>query len=296
MRAAIALMCAACIFVSCAKDRNSEPALNFVVRFDANQPRLNNLGQPAAIPAGHAAQTPQFSEISIHYIELSPNGLTPLGQGAVVYHADEVTLGGVPAVDFDRAAKAGDGGSIFKMRLKDLQPGTYEWVRASVTYQNYAVTFNLKNLPLVGDLNNQTGQVASFVGFNTYIREVKFKDRSLAVNANKRQGFWVLDMPLSAQLLSGEAPQGATTVVNPLFATSPIPPGSCVVTGKFANPLVVTGDENEDMEVLLSFSINQSFEWVDANGNGQLDFYGDGTIPPEKIVDMGLRGLMPSWK
>ncbi|MFN4080504.1 MAG: hypothetical protein ACK4NS_06355 [Saprospiraceae bacterium] len=296
MRTVIALICASCLVASCAKDRNTEPELNFIVRFDANQPRLNNLGQPAAIPAGNAAQTPKFNEISIHYIELSPNGLTPLGQGAVVYHADEVTLGGAPAVDFDRSAKAEDGRSIFKMRLKDLPPGTYEWVRASVTYQNYAVSFNIKNLPLVGDLDNQTGQVASFVGFNTYIREVKFKDRSLAVNANKRQGFWVLDMPLSAQLFSGEAPQGATTVVNPLFATSPIPPGSCVVTGKFVQPLVVKGDEREDIEIRLSFSINQSFEWVDANGNGQLDFYVDGTTPPEKIVDMGLRGLIPSWK
>jgi hypothetical protein len=281
---------------ACSKDNPSVPLLDFVVRFDASQPRLNNIGQPAMIPPGHAAQTPQFREMSIHYIELAPNALTPLGQGAIVYHAPEVTLGGEMAVDFDRAARAGQGQTMFKINLKDVPPGTYEWVRASVTYQNYDVVFNIKKLPVVGDLNNQVGHVASFVGFNTYIREVKPQDRALAVQGNRRQGFWVLDVPISAQLFSGQAPPGATTVVNPLFATSPIPPGSCVVTGKFAQPLVVTGSEKQDITVTLSFSVNNSFEWEDTNGNGQLDLYGDGTTPNERIVDMGLRGLIPSWK
>lgn len=287
---------AALLLFACSKDNPPAPVLDFVVQFDANQPRLNNLGQPAAIPPGHAAQTPQFREMSIHYIELAPNALTLLGQGAVVYHAPEVTLGGEAAVDFDRAARAGNGQSMVKLNLKDVPPGTYEWVRASVTYQNYDVVFNVKKLPVVGDLNGQVGHVASFVGFNTYIREAKPKERALAVNGNRRQGFWVLDVPISAQLFSGQAPAGATTVVNPLFATSPIPPGSCVVTGKFAQPLVVTGSEKQDITVTLSFSVNRSFEWEDTNGNGQLDFYGDGATPNERIVDMGLRGLIPSWK
>ena len=30
--------------------------------------------------------------------------------------------------------------------------------------------------------------------------------------------------------------------------------------------------------------------------NGQLDIYADGVTPPEKIVDMRLRGLIPEWK
>jgi hypothetical protein len=59
---------------------------------------------------------------------------------------------------------------------------------------------------------------------------------------------------------------------------------------------VVTGAETEDITVTLSFSINQSFEWVDNNGNGQLDIYADGVTAPEKIVDMGLRGLIPEWE
>lgn len=57
------------------------------------------------------------------------------------------------------------------------------------------------------------------------------------------------------------------------------------MTGPFATPLTLTGNETEDIEVALSFSTNQSFEWSDANGNGQYDSPND--IP----VDMGLRGL-----
>ncbi len=175
-------------------------------------------------------------------------------------------------------------------------------MRASVTYQNYDVTFNINGLPVIGNLPNQKGTVASFVGFNTYLTTVKPREKTLPVNDDKKQGFWAFETQLSApyqtynQVYSGEAPAGATTVVNPLFASSPVPAGSCVVTGRFAQPLVVTGNETEDVLVTLSFSVNNSFEWQDTNGNGQLDFYGDGVTPAEKIVDMGLRGLIPEWE
>lgn len=287
---------------SCKKESDSTGNLKFQFRFDATQQRLNNIGQPSAIPAGNAAQTPEFREMSVHYVELAPNALTALGAGAILYHAEETTLGGENAVNFDKAAKAGQNQVFTTVSLKNVPPGTYEWVRASVTYQNYDVRFNINNLPIIGNLTNQKGTVASFVGFNTYLTTVKPREKTLAVNDDKKQGFWAFETQLSEpysaynQIYSGEAPAGATTVVNPLFASSPIPAGSCVVTGKFAQPLVVTGNETEDILVTLSFSVNKSFEWQDTNANGQLDFYGDGTTPPEKIVDMGLRGLVPGWE
>lgn len=290
-------------FSACQKDNNTATAqLQFQFAFDASQQRLNNIGLPAPLPAGHAAQTPVFHEMSVHYIELAPNAFTLLGQGAIVYHAPETSKGGENAVDFDQAAKAGANEIFTKISLKNVPPGTYEWVRASVTYQNYDVNFNINKVPLVGDLLNQKGRVASFVGFNTYITDIKPNARTLAVNDDKKQGFWVFETALTPpydaynQLYSGDAPAGATTVVNPLFGTSPIPQGSCVVTGKFAQPLVVTGAETQDITVTLSFSVNQSFEWIDANANGQLDLYADLSKPAETIVDMGLRGLIPTWK
>lgn len=290
------------LLFSCKKGNNSEVEMQFQFRFDAAQARLNNIGQTAAIPAGNAAQTPEFRELSVHYIELAPNAFTALGGGAIVYHAEETNQGGETAVNFDKAAKAGENQVFTKISLKNVPAGTYEWVRASVTYQNYDVTFNINNLPVIGNLPNQKGTVASFVGFNTYLTTVKPREKTLPVNDDKKQGFWAFETQLSApyqtynQVYSGEAPAGATTVVNPLFASSPVPAGSCVVTGRFAQPLVVTGNETEDVLVTLSFSVNNSFEWQDTNGNGQLDFYGDGVTPAEKIVDMGLRGLIPEWE
>lgn len=287
---------------ACKKENTSDTNLQFQFRFDAAQARLNNIGQTAAIPAGNAAQTPEFRELSVHYIELAPNAFTALGGGAIVYHAEETNQGGETAVNFDKAAKAGENQVFTKISLKNVPAGTYEWVRASVTYQNYDVTFNINGLPVIGNLPNQKGTVASFVGFNTYLTTVKPREKTLPVNDDKKQGFWAFETQLSApyqtynQVYSGEAPAGATTVVNPLFASSPVPAGSCVVTGRFAQPLVVTGNETEDILVTLSFSVNNSFEWQDTNGNGQLDFYGDGVTPAEKIVDMGLRGLIPEWE
>jgi len=293
-------------FSACKKDENL-PAdagnkLNFSFRFDKEQPRLNNIGQPAPIPQGHAAQTPGFRAMSVHYIELAPNALTLLGKGAIVYMGEETGAGGSMAVDFDKAPAVGEGEVFATINLKDVPPGTYEWVRASVTYQNYDVVFNLKNLPLIGDLDQQTGTIASFVGFNTYIGQVTPRSKTLTVNAAKKQGFWAFETSFSApydvydSIFSGDAPAGATTVVNPLFQTSPVPPGSCVVTGKFARPLVITGGEVGDLEVVLSFSINSSLEWEDGNGNGQLDLYADDPSKNEKVVDMGLRGLVPEWR
>lgn len=299
----ISLLALAVLFAQCKKEPAGDGAkLAFKFIFDPNQARLNNIGQPASIPAGNAAQTPEFREMSVHYIELAPSAFTLLGAGAIVYQGEETSKGGEKAVDFDKAAKGANGQLFAKINLKDLPPGTYEWVRASVTYQNYDIRFNINNVPVVGNLSQQKGTVASFVGFNTYISSVTPRSKPFAVNDNKRQGFWVFETNLDApyatynQLYSGEAPAGATTVVNPLFDTSPIPAGSCVVTGKFPTPLVITGKESSDITLTLSFSVNNSFEWKDSNGNGQLDFYADGVTPPEKIVDMGLRGLLPSWE
>ena len=302
--ALLLLFAAMALFSSCKKDADSDSDANlqFKFKFDPNQLRLNNIGQPSSIPAGHAAQTPEFREMSVHYIELAPSALTLLGAGAIVYKGAETTKGGENAVDFDQVAKGGDGEVFTQISLKNVPPGTYEWVRASVTYQNYDVRFNINNIPVVGNLSQQKGTVASFVGFNTYIGSITPRSKTLAVNDDKKQGFWAFETNLSApyqaynDVSSGEAPAGSTTVVNPLFASSPVPAGSCVVTGKFETPLVVTGNETRDLTVTLSFSINQSFEWIDSNANGQLDIYADGVTAPEKIVDMGLRGLLPKWE
>ena len=94
---------------------SEEPHLIVKFQFDPNQVRLNNLGQPATIPPGHAAQSPDFSKISAHYFELAPTAYTQLGDGAILYHADETTAGGAVAIDFSKAVVVGEGEAFLRI-------------------------------------------------------------------------------------------------------------------------------------------------------------------------------------
>ena len=280
----------------------TDKKIRFQFKFDENQTRLGALGQPAEIPEGNAAQTPDFQKLSVHVIDMTPNRFTPYGQGFLAYKGAETTTGGANAVDFDKAIIEDENNIFLELPLSDIEPGTYEYARVSVSFQQYKVKFNINNVPQVGDLEGQMATVASFLGFNNYIGDVQVRDQTLSVNDDKLQGFWAFETDLTApwssynQLYSGESPAGATTVVNPLAGDSDIPAGSCVVTGAFTEPLIITGEEVDDVLVTLSFSINESFEWKDLNGNGELDFYVDDASQNEQIVDMGLRGLVASWE
>lgn len=106
-------------FFSCQKDDvTSEPNLIIKFKFDPNQVRLNNLGQPATIPTGNAVQTPIFNTISAHYFELAPNAFTQLGQGSILYHAPETMAGGSSAIDFNQSKIVGEDEVFFINSIK----------------------------------------------------------------------------------------------------------------------------------------------------------------------------------
>jgi len=297
--ACLLLLCAAVTLFSCTKDvsnNNGGPRLVFVFHFDSTQARLNNVGQPSPMPAGHAGQHPKFNTMSAHYLELAPGPLTAWGAGAVLYRAPETAVGGSNAIDFSKAAFAGQNQEFYSLPLSEVAPGSYEWLRLSLAYQNYDIKYYvdtvISGIPIQGEFG---GTVASFIGFNTYISTYKIKQQQLQVNGNRRQGYWGFETvinvlgqnyPLSS---SGEAPAGATTVVNPLFATSPVPAGSCVVTAAFApGKLVITGNETNDVKVQVSLSVNKSFEWEDRIPDGKWQ-----PGKQEAVVDMGIRGMVP---
>jgi hypothetical protein len=298
-----------CVFIFAACDSDSvspknDAKLIFKLKFDPNQTRLNAFAQPASIPDGHAGQDPLFNGMSAHKIELVPNQFTPVNGGTIVYHGAETTTGGSNAIDFDKAIVKKEGEVFFEIPLADVTSGTYPHIRVSVSYQNYDVIYTINNVPTwpsgTTNLNNEKGTIASFVGFNSYIKDLIPKSISKSINSNKLQGFWAFETDLSGlyadanAVYTGDA-QG-TTVVNPLNATTPTPSGSCLVTGSFdGDALKITGDETEDIVVTLSFSINKSFEWIDTNGNGELDI-DINTRTMETVVDMGLRGLKPSFQ
>ncbi len=273
--------------MSCSEDNDgnqqqnpSEPNLVIKLKFDANQIRLNNLGQPATIPSGNAAQSPSINRMSANYIELAPTALTPLETGEIIYVGSETTAGGAQAINFQNAVFAGNNETFITIPLTEVASGNYEWVRVSLAYQE-------GNIIVFTNGQDITGTLASFVGYNSYITTFNLNGSTFDINDNKPQGFWAFEaLGFTTQ---GQAPEGSTTVPNPLFDSSPIPPGSCVVTGEFENGLNITGNETQDITVTLSFSINNSFEWTEVNADGKYQ-----PEAGEQVVDMGLRGLIPS--
>ncbi len=253
-------------------------------QFDPNQARLNNLGQPSTVAPGNSAQTPIFNLISSHYLEMAPNANTQLGQGTILYHAPETTAGGANAIDFNQSKIVSQGETFLKIPLKDVLAGTYQWMRVSLSYQNYQISVKASSG------TDYEGTLASFVGFNTYISTFNIADYSFPVNANKAQGYWAFGLNDVNYSTWGQAAPGATTVPNPLNATSPIPAGSCVVTGRFPTDLVIDGTETKDVVITLSLSINNSFEWHEVNADGKYE-----PSANENVVDMGLRGLVPTY-
>ncbi len=283
-------------------DPTTSNVLRVKFRFDPNQERLDNLGNPSPVAAGNAGQTPNFRGLSGHFIELLSNEFTLYKAGEELYEGPTVAasnsnpFGFTDAIAFDSAIVVGSGETFLEIPLANINPGTYRHLRISVSYQSYDVNFNLKNVPTIGDVDGQSGTVASFLGYNQYLSEFTVRDQSVNLNAAVLQGYWAFETDLGSPydpynaVYSGQAPANATTVVNP-FPNNPVPPGSCVVSGSMDQDLVITGDETSDIEMTLSFSIDRSFEWVDDNGNGEWDLDATDPTSSEQVVDMGLRGL-----
>lgn len=278
------------LLFSCTKEEDTvttEPKLIIRIEVDPTQERLNNLGQPSGIVAGNAGQSPVFNQISAHYLELAPNAFTQLGQGNKLYLAPEVMHNSQNAIDFEKSIIIKPNATFLEIPLKNLNPGEYEWVRLSLSYQNYDIKYSFNNI-------EYTGTIASFVGYNNYIKNFKVKNETISLNTSKKQGYWAFETTTSfgTNTTQGQSPEGATTVPNPLASTSPIPAGSCVVTGNFSQKLKILGTETKDVTITLKLSTNKSFEWVDTNGNNKWDV---NTGAAEQVVDMGLRGLKCSW-
>lgn len=279
-------------------DTVSGPRIIFKFKFDSTQVRLNNLGQPSTFAAGNAAQSPKFNSISQHYIELAGD-TDPVGKGTVVYVGTETTAGGEKAIDYCSSTITSENVIFFSKAISEITPGSYKWLRVSLAYQNADILYKADAIPgnKIG-----TGTIASFIGFNTYVKSYELNGTAYEPSSstggigNHKQGYWAFETTVlgSKYFKDGQAPEGSTTVPNPLFATSPIPAGSCLVTGQFVDstkstaPLVISGTETEDIIITVSLSTNNSFEWVEV--------VADGYFQPEKgenLVDMGVRGMIP---
>ncbi|PVD51604.1 hypothetical protein DC498_14385 [Terrimonas sp.] len=284
--------------ISCKKEDEVavEPNLIFRFRFDSTQERLNNIGQPSALPEDHGAQSPAISKMSVHYIELVPSNTTTLGNGAVIYKGEETALGGDSAIYFDRSVLAGNNEVFFAIPLKDVAAGTYEWLRLLPAYQHCTIQYHVDEN--IGDTlhidQDFSGTLASFIGYNTYITSYQINSQVIGINENRSQGYWGFESNISYEDFSkvdtifGQA--AVTTEVNPIYTTSPVPAGSGVVTGAFAgSKLTITGKETENIIIEVAVSTNKSFEWQEVVKNGKWD-----PAKGETVVDMGVRGIIPT--
>ena len=287
-------VCMLMVMSSCKKSSTdvvyTGPKINFVFKFDSTQVRLNAFGQPVTVPANHGAQSPIFNTMSAHYLEMTKDQFTGIGAGAVLYRAPETTVGGANAIDFNQSKFAGQGQTFLSVPIKSFAAGTYNWLRISLAYQNYDIKYRSSGV-------TYNGTIASFIGFRTYLQNYTIKQTAVPVNANKDQGYWGFETVIPGfgnYVTTGQAPPGATTVPNPIFATSPVPQGSCLVTGQFLAPLVVSGNETSDITIIVSLSTNKSFEWEEVSG-GASTFDLDAVTPAnsDRVIDMGIRGLIP---
>jgi hypothetical protein len=290
-------------FGSCKKDKPvpastaTAPRLVFKFKFDSTQTRLDNFGNISTLPATHRAQCPKFNAMSAHYIEMA-NDNQLLGQGKILFNAPTTTLGGAGAIDFNQSVVVAEGQEFFAVPLSQVTAGTYKWLRVSLAYQNYDILYKSAALPGNGI---GTGTIASFIGYNTYVTSYKIKTQTISPSAatggpgNHKQGYWGFETTVAgtAYTSDGQSPAGATTVVNPM-PNSPIPAGSCVVTGQFIGPagtlqsLTITGTETSDIVITVSLSTNNSFEWVEHSGDNYFQ-----PAAGDTVVDMGIRGLIP---
>lgn len=277
------------------------PHLIFKFKFDSTQVRLDNLGNPSTVPSGHGACSPILNQMASHYVELAQGDLTAFGAGKVLYHAPETTKGGTTAIDFVKSTVVKEGVVFYAIPITADLAGTYKWLRLSLSYQNYDIPYKANAIP--GN-HIGTGTVASFVGYNTYVERYKIKDNvhvpSASVggpNVNHLQGYWGFGTYIPGYgyyPADGQAPSGSTTVVNPNAANSPVPAGSCVVTGQFTDMsgnnqvLTITGTETQNIVITVSISTNKSFEWNEVNVDGYYQ-----PEAGEAPVDMGVRGMIP---
>jgi len=282
-------------------ESNDSPKLNIQFIMSSEAERLDNAGNPVTIPNQNAAQNPDFEILGLHYIGLFENELTPFSSGEDIFSSPSTMAGGENAIDFNQELFLTESENTYSIPLSSVSAGNYEYLRCSIGFQKFGLVYNLggaadvnPNWPSgVDDDIDIDGTIASFLGFNTFIEDYTIVEQTVSVNGNRLQGYFGLESSGNisgfdfSNLTEGDAPQ--TTVPNPISSTSPVPAGSCVVTGLFPEALSIPSNPTEDINVQVIISINNSFEWVDTNSNGKYE-----PLLNEQVVDMGTRGVFPS--
>lgn len=288
----------------CRKQNNAR--IYFKIKFDPLQERLNSQGLSTGIGSGNAAQTPAINSIGIEGLEILKTAFSKAGEGSLLFSIPKTTAGGSAAIDFSKLIIVKDGDVFLTTPVRNIAPGKYEWLRASVACHNFDLRINMFNIPFVGNLTDERVAFAGFLGAKNYITKYKIWEKEDVVNGNKDRGYWCLETKFDAAFNSlntiyrGQMMDKNITFVNPISQTSPSQTGSADVVGRFETPLSISGAETEDITVVLTLSVNNMFEWeenINRNGKWDINAQGANGQPEfEKIKDIGFRGLKVSFQ
>ena len=313
----------ALIFGACTKGTN-ERYLILKFKFNDTLAPLNDTGGLYVMPNGNAAQTPVYNNIAANYVALSAD--STFTNMALVYgtYLNDTTTN---FVNYKNLVKVKDGEAFVSISLASIKPGTYNWLRVSIAYQNFDIKFRLDSnvasfsqngVQYPGAIFNgdYIGTIAAFSAFSTFVDENGYiinEHKVPAYNQYIGNGVWALEThlgtggiyyPSDYLNITGRA---NTTSVNPLWATrnSPTPKRSAVLTANLNSiqydkygvkppaiaiaPLTITGAETESIIIECELLNKNSFEWQNGLGIN----VGWEPHKGEPIFDYGVRGMRP---
>ncbi len=269
------------------------PHLIFVINTDSSIFRLDSIGQIALLPAGHRAQSPRMNKFFVHYIELARD-FDSLGQGKVIFKADETTAGGNPSIDFSKAVLTANNQMAFSLPLTKIPLGTYKWLRLGVAYQNF-------DIKIKQGASHGVATYGSFLSSSVFVNTCKLKTLSLSPTAgagNIGCGYYMIEQRVGGNISGAEGKLTDTliTQVNPM-PYSPVPKGKGIITCAFGSalgqlmPLTIDWNSSKNLVIRIKLSTNQSFEWKESGNDNWFE-----PDAGDTLKDIGFRGMEAAWK
>lgn len=289
---------ALCLFLLCFWGCKKEEDPKIIVSWqqDPFQERLDNNGRPAPVASSNLSLSPKLNTIAVEHIELLTSEPTRLFSGATLYSANNKQTVNDTTVSIDKLVFTGQGTPLSTSSLRSLQGKTFQWICVWLAHQSFDVRFNLNNVPNIGTITDEGGTFNAFLAANTFISRYKVITKEDVVNDYRPRGYWFFETNLRAAFASyntfyrGQLAPLSVTAVNPLAASMVTPRRSSIFIARLEKPMTITGEEKNDVNITLTFSTNQAFEWRDNNRNGRWDIDAQ-NIQNEPVINFGLRGM-----
>jgi hypothetical protein len=256
---------------SCCKTEDQSPEnrypeftnLRVVIQFDSTQERLDNYGNIAPIPVGHAAQSPTNNSVLIKAIKFLKDSTSGYDSGTEVYYNSDNSLA--------------SGASYYDTQISSPDaPGTFKFIRIYFYHQKFNINFRQNG-------NLHSGRVLSFLWPFDFNYSYQIQDSTILTDSVTEKGEWYLESSDLPSILHGTVPYSPTGP-NVLFYSYGVPIQQYIVTCPISPNLFL--DRPDSKTITISISTNHSFEWIEHSDPAFFEpFNGD------TIVDLGIRGI-----